>query len=114
MRAAGWKCIEEIVGEIRDEYDMEEVTIVPLPDNSVLVDARLDIEELASHFGVEIPKEKFETVGGLISFLTGRVPKSGEEVTFENLRFIVESADEKRVHRVRVLKQETKEEGEGE
>jgi len=107
--------IEEIVGEIRDEYDMEEVIIVPLPDNSVLVDARLDIEELASHFGMEIPKEKFETVGGLLSFLAGRVPKSGEEVTFENLRFIVESADEKRVHRVRVLKREiTKEESEGE
>lgn len=106
--------IEEIVGEIRDEYDMEEVAIVPLTDNSVLVDARLDIEELAAHFGMEIPKEKFETVGGLISFLIGRVPKSGEEVTFENLRFIVESADEKKVHRVRVLKQETREEGEGE
>lgn len=106
--------IEEIVGEIRDEYDMEEVTIVPLPDNSVLVDARLDIEELASHFGMEIPKEKFETVGGLISFLAGRVPKRGEEVSFENLTFIVESAGEKRVHKVRVLKQEKKEEIEGE
>lgn len=106
--------IEEIVGEIRDEYDMEEVVIVPLQDNSVLVDARLDIEELAYHFGMEIPKEKFETVGGLISFLVGRVPKSGEEVSFENLRFIVESADEKRVHRVRVLKQETSEERDSE
>lgn len=106
--------IEEIVGEIRDEYDMEEVTIVPLSDNSVLVDARLDIDELAAHFKVDIPKEKFETVGGLVSFLAGRVPKSGEEVSFENLSFIIESSDEKRVHRIRVVKQETKEEREGE
>lgn len=106
--------IEEIVGEIRDEYDLEEIQIVPLPDGSVVVDARLDTEELASHFGVDIPKEKFETVGGLISFLIGRVPKNGEEASFENLRFIVESADEKKVHRVRVTKQEVKEEKEGE
>lgn len=106
--------LEEIVGEIRDEYDLEEIQIVPLPDGSVVVDARLDTEELASHFGVDIPKEKFETVGGLISFLIGRVPKNGEEASFENLRFIVESADEKKVHRVRVTKQEVKEEKEGE
>lgn len=98
--------IEEIVGEIRDEYDMEEMTIVPMSENSVIVDARLDIEELASHFGIEITKEKFETVGGLIVFLAGRVPKKGEEIAFENLRFIVESADEKRVHKVMVIKEE--------
>jgi CBS domain containing-hemolysin-like protein len=105
--------IEEIVGEIRDEYDLEEVRIVSLPDGSVTVDARLDIEELASHFGIEIEKEKFETVGGLVTFLAGKVPKGGEEFSFENLRFIVESADEKRVRRVRVIK-EVGEEGEGE
>lgn len=106
--------IEEIVGEIRDEYDLEEVKIVPLSDGSVVVDARLDIEELSSHFGVEIPKEKFETVGGLVTFLLGRVPKNGEEISFENLRFIVESADEKKAGRVRVIMQELKEEKEGE
>lgn len=102
--------IEEIIGEIQDEYDMEEVKIAPLADGSIIVDARLDIEELDSYFDIEIPKEKFETIGGLISFLAGRVPGRGEEVSYENLRFIIESADEKRVHRVRVIKQEPKEE----
>lgn len=101
--------IEEIVGEIGDEYDLEEIQIVPLADGSIVVDARLDIEELASHFNTEIPKEKFETVGGLITFLIGRVPRNGEEVSFENLRFIVESAGERKVHRVRVMRQEPKE-----
>lgn len=102
--------IEEIIGEIQDEYDMEEVKIAPLADGSIIVDARLDIEELDSYFDIEIPKEKFETIGGLISFLAGRVPGRGEEVSYENLRFIIESADEKRVHRVRVIKQESKKE----
>lgn len=106
--------IEEIIGEIQDEYDMEEVAIIPVSENTVIVDARLDIEELASHFGIEIAKEKFETVGGLISFLAGRVPRKGEEIAFENLRFIVETADEKKVHRVKVIKEEPKEEREGE
>lgn len=101
--------IEEIVGEIRDEYDLDEINIVPLSDGSIIVDARLDIEELASYFKMEIPKEKFETVGGLVTFLTGRVPKNGEEVSFENLRFVIESADEKKVHRVKVIKEEIKE-----
>lgn len=94
--------IEEIVGEIKDEYDMEETGMAPLPDGSVVVDARFDIEELASYFGMDIPKEKFETVGGLVSFLAGRVPGKGEEISFGNVRFTVESADEKKVHRIRV------------
>ena len=102
--------IEEIVGEIRDEYDVEEVSIIPLSDGSIVVDARFDIEELSTYFDTEIPKEKFETVGGLVTFLTGRVPKTGEEVSFGNLRFIVESADEKKVDRVKIMKQELKEE----
>lgn len=102
--------IEEIVGEIRDEYDLDEINIVPLSDGSIVVDARLDIEELSSYFDIEIPKEKFETVGGLLTFLSGRVPQSGEEVSFENLRFKVESADEKKVHRVKIVKQEQKNE----
>ncbi len=101
--------IEEIVGEIRDEYDLDEINIVPLADESIVVDARLDIEELASYFKMEIPKEKFETVGGLVTFLTGRVPQNGEEVSFENLSFVIESADEKKVHRVRIMKKEMKE-----
>lgn len=104
--------IEEIVGEIRDEYDLDEINIVPLSDGSIVVDARLDIEELASYFKMEIPKEKFETVGGLVTFLTGRVPQNGEEVSFENLSFVIESADEKKVHRVRIMKKEMKEDTE--
>lgn len=104
--------IEEIVGEIRDEYDLDEINIVPLSDGSIVVDARLDIEELASYFKMEIPKEKFETVGGLVTFLTGRVPQNCEEVSFENLSFVIESADEKKVHRVRIMKKEMKEDTE--
>lgn len=94
--------LEEIVGDIQDEYDSEDVRLVEEPGGSVLVDARLPIEELENHFGIRIEKDKFDTVGGLAFHLTGRIPESGEVVNSENLRITVLEADERRVIRLRI------------
>lgn len=94
--------LEEIVGEIQDEYDTEEERLIEEPGGSLLVDARLPIEELEQHFGIRIEKDKFDTVGGLAFHLTGRIPASGEIVTSDDLRITVLEADERRVIRVRV------------
>lgn len=94
--------LEEIVGEIQDEYDTEEERLIEEPGGSLLVDARLPIEELEEHFGIRIEKDKFDTVGGLAFHLTGRIPASGEIVTSDDLRITVLEADERRVIRVRV------------
>jgi CBS domain containing-hemolysin-like protein len=97
--------IEEVFGEIEDEYDQRvEGRIVRLEDGSVSVDAKLEIEELERYLDVEIHKENFETVGGFIFHLLGRVPEPGERVDFDGLSMIIESADGMRIERVRIVR----------
>ncbi len=103
--------IEEVFGEIEDEYDQRvDGRIIPLHDGSVSVDAKLEIEKLESYFDVAIQKENFETVGGFIFHLLGRVPRAGERVSFGNLIMSVESADGRKIGRVKI----TRSQGEGE
>ena len=93
--------LEEIVGEIYDEYDHMEPRLVPEDDGAVLVDARLDVEELMEHFNLPRPEGKFESVGGLLIHLLGRVPQVNDRVVVENLEILVVAADERRAKQVR-------------
>jgi len=93
--------LEEIVGEIYDEYDRMEPRLVPQVDGSVLVDARLDVEELMDQFDLPRPEGKFESVGGLLIHLLGRVPQVDDQVIIENLELTVVEADERRAKQVR-------------
>jgi magnesium and cobalt transporter len=93
--------LEEIVGEIYDEYDRMEPRLVPQEDESVLVDARLDVEELMDHFNLPRPEGKFESVGGLLIHLLGRVPQVNDQVVIHNLELTVVAADERRAKQVR-------------
>jgi CBS domain containing-hemolysin-like protein len=92
--------LEEIVGEIYDEYDRQEPRLVPQEDGSVLVDARLDVEELMDHFDLERPEGKFESVGGLLIHSLGRVPQVNDRVEITTLELTVISADERRAKQV--------------
>jgi magnesium and cobalt transporter len=94
--------LEEIVGEIYDEYDTQEPRLVPQEDGSVVVDARLEIENLADHFGIEVPEGEFESVGGLMIHHLGKVPQVNDTVITQNLEFTVTAADERRVKQIRV------------
>jgi len=93
--------LEEIVGEIYDEYDRMEPRLIPEADGSVLVDARLDVEELMDHFDLPRPEGKFESVGGLLIHLLGRVPQINDQVAVKNLELTVVAADERRTKQVR-------------
>lgn len=94
--------LEEIVGEIYDEYDVQEHRLITQEDHSVIVDGRLDIEELAEHFGIPCPEGEFESVGGLLIYHLGRVPRVNDTIVVENLQFSVVAADERRVKKIRV------------
>jgi magnesium and cobalt transporter len=94
--------LEEIVGEIYDEYDRMEPRLVPQEDQSVLVDARLDVEELMEHFGRPRPEGKFASVGGLLIDQLGRVPRVNDRIVVQDLELYVVAADERRVKQVRV------------
>jgi CBS domain containing-hemolysin-like protein len=94
--------LEEIVGDIMDEYDLEEDWLKEDEDGTVLIDCRLNIEEFADHFNVTIPREKFDTVAGWLFDLLGHVPLQGEETVFGNLSIRVEECDERKIRLVRV------------
>lgn len=94
--------IEEIVGDIQDEYDLEEDWLHPQEDGSLLVDCRLNIDEFEDYFSVTIPRERFDTVGGWLFHLLGRVPVKGEELRSQGLIMTVEECDERKIHTARV------------
>jgi len=94
--------IEEIIGEIQDEYDYDDKRMIKVDDNTLVVDARVDIEDVMEFFGEEIPEGKFETMGGFIISLLGRVPTVNEVIKFNDLEMVIEAADDRRISRVRV------------
>lgn len=94
--------LEEIVGDIQDEYDLEEEWVQPQADGSLLLDARANVEELEEYFDLEIPREKFDTVGGFVVHLLGNVPVAGETARAVGLLLKVIDADERKVRRVQV------------
>jgi len=73
-----------------------------MDDQSVLVDARLEIEKLEEHLNIQLPKGDFESVGGFIIDLLGRIPDVNEKISFENLEFIIKKADQRRVDNILV------------
>ncbi|MDP9861365.1 MULTISPECIES: hemolysin family protein [Streptosporangium] len=83
--------LEEIVGEITDEYDQEAPRVEPLDDGSVRVTARLPVGDLADLFDIELEVDDVETVGGLLAHALGRVPIAGSEAVVEGLSLTAES-----------------------
>jgi len=96
--------LEEIVGEIRDEYDVETEPFVDEGQGRFVVSGKADIETLSERLGVEIDGEGFETVGGYVMARLGRVPAAGEVHTIDDLLVEILDAERRRVHRVRVAK----------
>lgn len=94
--------LEEIVGDIQDEYDLEEEMIQPQSDGSVVIHCLQPIDEFEDYFQVEIASEHFDTVGGYIVDRFGRVPTAGEQFEDGLLRITVDASDDRAVRRVRV------------
>lgn len=97
--------LEELVGEIADEYDVEEPQIEPVGEDSYRVNGRLAIDELSELLDVELPDEEWDTVGGLMLGLTGEIPQEGGEVTFRSLRFKAEKVQGRRIAKVLVTRE---------
>jgi CBS domain containing-hemolysin-like protein len=96
--------IEEIVGEIVDEYDREEPLVEPINEDTIRVDAKMPIDEVNELLSVDLPHEEWDTVGGLVFGLTGRVPQAGEEVRYDSLRFRTERVSGRRIQKVVITK----------
>ena len=97
--------VEEIVGEIRDEYDVEQEMVLPVSENEALMDARVPFEEVREAFALDLPSsENYDTLGGFIVAQLGRFPRAGETVEAGGARFVVETVEGRRIRRVRVVK----------
>ena len=94
--------LEEIVGEIADEYDLEEPNVEPLPDGDYRVNARLGIDEVNELLDVELPATEWDSIGGLLFNVVGGVPREGQEIEFQGLRLRAERVQGRRIGRVRI------------
>ena len=98
--------IEEIVGEIADEFDVEEEPIHRVSDSEAILDARVSIDALQELFGVEVEEGDFDTVGGFVFNHLGKMPSVGEEIRVDGLVVRVLSVSGRRIKRLRVIKEE--------
>ncbi len=94
--------LEEIVGEIWDEYDEDVSMVQQLSPTSLNLNGRLDIDQLNEEFNLHIPDEEFNTLGGFVFGLLGREPKEGDVVDFEDLTFTVLEMDGHRIDKVQL------------
>jgi putative hemolysin len=94
--------IEEIVGEIEDEFDVPEQTIVQVDDDTWRLDGRFPIDEFNDRFGTEIPEEDFHTVAGFVFGQLGRAPEPGDDVSYDGLRFDVLEVEGNRIEQIAV------------
>ena len=96
--------IEEIIGEIMDEYDDEQKLIIEHEDGSIIVNARLDVDKLEDFLQIELPEGDFESVGGFIISLIGKVPEVNEKILYNDIEILIEAATSRKIDRVRIRK----------
>lgn len=94
--------IEEIVGEIEDEYDDDNNSVEIINENEYVVDGSVKLHDISEIIGINIDSEEFDSVGGLIIGELGRMPEQSEEVFFSNIRLIPEEIEKNRIMRVRM------------
>jgi putative hemolysin len=97
--------IEEIVGEIQDEYDVEEALIEEVSETEAVFDARVSIRDVNDTLDLEIDDEDFDTLGGLLYHELGKVPNVGDEVHVDSARVTVLTTTGRRVRKVRVTRE---------
>lgn len=102
--------LEELVGEIQDEYDREEPLVEPLPDGALRLDGRLDADDFNDLTGAALATEGVETIGGIVARELGHVAEPGERVTLDGWALEVEEVEGKRILKVRAEREERPEE----
>lgn len=89
--------VEEIVGDIRDESDELFNEIEVVEEDEYLVCGSAEIDLINEMFGVKIESEDFDTIGGFVTGLFGRLPETGEQIEFNNMKFVVEHVQKYRI-----------------
>jgi len=95
--------LEELVGEIEDEFDTDAPAMVHLADGDVVVNATLNVDDLSEDLDLELPEGNWDSIGGLVLGLLGRVPVPGDSVVADGARLVVERVDGRRISQVRIV-----------
>lgn len=106
--------LEEIVGEIRDEYDEDEEDLIKkLSASEFVVDASVKLDDLNEQIGFHLESEDYDSIGGFVIGLLDHLPEEGEEVVYENLRLVVEKVERNRIETIHIYVMDDKEQTEG-
>jgi putative hemolysin len=94
--------LEEIVGEIEDEFDLPDESIERIDDDTIRIDGTFPIDDFNEQFKTQIPIEDYHTMGGFVFGLLGRAPEPGDSIDFDGLRFDVAEVEGSRIHKIAV------------
>jgi CBS domain containing-hemolysin-like protein len=94
--------LEEIVGDIQDEFDSEEELIHRVDDDTVVCNAKVRVDELNEELGLHLPEEAAESLGGLLYHMIGQVPREGDTWTSDGVVFEIQSVEGQRIHKVSI------------
>jgi len=97
--------VEEILGEIDDEYDDDQDNLEIVNDNTIVVHARVDLEKVEEHFGLELPEGPYVSIGGLVIHILGRLGQVGDTVEVNGLRLVVRSAAKRHIKMIEITRQ---------
>ena len=95
--------IEEIIGDIQDEFDHETDEVVQLGENSWLCDARVNLDVLAEETNLKLPIGDFDTLGGFVFDLFGKIPVKNEKVTYKEYDFIIHDMDGRKINMIKIV-----------
>ena len=99
--------IEEIVGDIQDEFDNEDEDILSIGEGIFLCDARVNIEDFNEELNMDLSDDDFDTLGGFVFDLFGKIPVRFEKVSYENVDFIIQNMDGHKINTIKVVKKES-------
>ncbi len=100
--------IEEIVGEIQDEFDHETEELVKISEDVYLCDARVNLEWLNEQLGIELPCDDFDTLGGFVFHLFGKIPVRYEKMSYQNIDFIIQNMEGHKIDTIKIVLQREK------
>lgn len=94
--------LEELVGEIHDEYDVEETPFEQIDEHTYRTDGRTPVEDVNDKTGLHLPTDEYDTIGGFVFGLFGRPAQAGEQIAYGRANFMVEEADGRRIRKLRI------------
>jgi CBS domain containing-hemolysin-like protein len=95
--------LEQIIGDIQDEFDNEEEDILSVGEGAWLCDARVNLEDLGEELGIEFPAQEFDTLGGFVFDLFGKIPVKFEKVLYQDIEFIIHDMEGPKIDKVKIV-----------